>query len=299
LVLGCAFGGLNRRLGLSQKSVPRRAALLMQAVINTAFLAMVKSLNGFPKERAVVRREVARGGAAAGGYSPVTYFLSKLLVEAPIDALFPLLFGSVAAHLAGLNPRRRGHLLGTLALQGLAASSLGLCISALAPSTEAALALGPCAMVLSIMLGDSSGAFAEVPASLRPLSDLSIVKWGFEGALCAEFAGLRFEQEPMPPAAPGRAGAAAAAAARAAADALCVRDGESFLARLRLPASGGVRTCAEAQLRAAALSLGVALVALQVRDGGGRRGGARWEAGLRAPRVGEDGLIPLQPPRRR
>ena len=63
IVLGLAFGALNFRLGRGQKSVPRRAALLMQACINTAFLAMVKSLNGFPRERAVVRREVARGTA--------------------------------------------------------------------------------------------------------------------------------------------------------------------------------------------------------------------------------------------
>jgi hypothetical protein len=64
IILGLAFGGLNFRLGRGQKSVPRRASLLMQACINTAFLAMVKSLNGFPRERAVVRREVGRGTAA-------------------------------------------------------------------------------------------------------------------------------------------------------------------------------------------------------------------------------------------
>lgn len=150
LVLGLAFGGLNARLGLSQASVARRAALLMQACINTAFLAMVKSLNGFPRERAVVARECARG-PAGGGYGVLPYFLAKLCAEAPLDAAFPLLFGAVAAALAGL---RRGAgrraLLATLALQGLAASALGLAVSALSPSAEAALAVGPCLMVLSI-----------------------------------------------------------------------------------------------------------------------------------------------------
>jgi hypothetical protein len=35
-------------------------------------------------------------------------------------------------------------------------------------------------MVLSIMLADSGGVFAEVPPALRRVAKLSIVKWGFE-----------------------------------------------------------------------------------------------------------------------
>jgi hypothetical protein len=82
--------------------------------------------------------------------------------------------------MAGLNPARRPAFLGTLALQAVAASALGLSVSALAPSTESALAAGPCLMVLSIMLADSGGVFAEVPPALRRVAKLSIVKWGFE-----------------------------------------------------------------------------------------------------------------------
>ena len=80
VILGLAFGGLNFRLGRGQKSVPRRAALLMQACINTAFLAMVKSLNGFPRERAVVRREVARGTAAVRARA-VPFFRDALFLN--------------------------------------------------------------------------------------------------------------------------------------------------------------------------------------------------------------------------
>lgn len=144
VLLGLAFGGLNARLGLSQRSIQRRAALLMQAAINTAFIAMVRQLNGFPAERAVVRNEAARGTApGAGGYGLLPYFLAKLCVEAPLDAFYPAVFGSVAASLAGLNKDRRAQLLGTLSLQGLAASALGLSVSALAPTAESALAIGP------------------------------------------------------------------------------------------------------------------------------------------------------------
>ena len=50
-------------------------------------------------------------------------------------------------------------------------------------------------MVLNIMLGDTSGAFAEVPESLAPLSKLSLIRHAFEGVLCSEFEGLVFEKE--------------------------------------------------------------------------------------------------------
>jgi hypothetical protein len=33
-------------------------------------------------------------------------------------------------------------------------------------------------MILSLMLADTGGMFAPVPAFLRPLSNLSCIKWG-------------------------------------------------------------------------------------------------------------------------
>ena len=61
----------NYKVGLSAKSVKRRAAVLMQAAINTSMLAICRSLNGFPRERATVAREMARkrGGYRAGRIS--------------------------------------------------------------------------------------------------------------------------------------------------------------------------------------------------------------------------------------
>jgi hypothetical protein len=69
-----------------------------------------------------------------------------------------------------------------------------LAVSAIAPTSETALAVGPCFMVLSIMLGDATGAFGEVPQALKPLSNLSVVKWSFEGVLASEFENLTFDK---------------------------------------------------------------------------------------------------------
>ena len=112
-----------------------------------------------------------------------------------MDAIFPVVFGSVMAPLVGLRREGRGWFLTTLALQTASASCLGMSVGALAPSAEMALAIGPCLMVLSIMLGDETGAFAEVPESLRRVSHASLIKWAFRGCLCAEFEGLEFDPE--------------------------------------------------------------------------------------------------------
>ena len=120
--LAAAFGGCNYQVGLGPRSVKRRIAVLMQACINTSMLAMVKSLNGFPRERATVRREMAR---QSGGYGPGPYFLSKILIETPIDMVFPVVFGGVMAPMVGLNKAGTKDVFDDLALQSAAAASLG------------------------------------------------------------------------------------------------------------------------------------------------------------------------------
>ncbi len=85
-------------------------------------LAVCRSLNGFPKERAVVRREMARGH---GSYGIGAYFFSKLLVETPVDTVFPEGFGLVLSKMLGLNKKGLGPPLMTSVLQTCAAVTPG------------------------------------------------------------------------------------------------------------------------------------------------------------------------------
>ena len=253
--LAAAFGACNKDLGNGADSVRRRAAVLMQACINTSMLAVCRSLNGFPRERATVARETRRG---AGGYGPGPYFFSKLLVEIPVDAVFPVVFGLVLHRMAGLNVAGRGALLGTLALQTAAASALGLSVGALSPSSEMALAVGPCVMVLSIMLGDESGAFAEIPESMTRVSHLSLIKWAFRGCLSSEFEGLRFD----PLADAKRKGEKKKARGGGGA---CLPTGEHVLAEMGLPTAGGARIAAKAQAKLVAANALLTYLVLKVR----------------------------------
>lgn len=71
--------------------------MLMHTCINTAMISIVKTLNLFTRERAIVGRERTKGL-----YDTSAYVLSKVFGELPIDALFPLMFGTILTPLVGL-----------------------------------------------------------------------------------------------------------------------------------------------------------------------------------------------------
>lgn len=200
-----------------------------------------------------------------GGYRAGPYFFSKLLVETPLDMLFPVVFGGVMGPMVGLNKAGKGWFLTTLALQSAAASCLGLSVGALSPSAEMALAVGPCVMVLSIMLGDESGVFAEVPESLRALSNASLIKWAFQGCLCSEFEGLTFDPSSDVKSEAGGVKGVAAAAAKRAMQGVCPRTGEEVLDGLGLPRTGGAKRAARAQVNVVLANALLTYLVLRVR----------------------------------
>lgn len=61
--------------------------------------ALTKTVGVFPKERAIVDRERAKGSYQLG-----PYLLSKLLAEIPVSASFPLLFGTILYPMSRLHP---------------------------------------------------------------------------------------------------------------------------------------------------------------------------------------------------
>ncbi|XVE92069.1 hypothetical protein REPUB_Repub01dG0065700 [Reevesia pubescens] len=77
--------------------------LPMVAAINTAMAALTTTGGVFPKERAIVNRECAKGSYALG-----PYLLSKLIAEIPVGAAFPLMFGAVLYPMARLHPTLSG-----------------------------------------------------------------------------------------------------------------------------------------------------------------------------------------------
>jgi len=123
------------------------------------------------------------------------YFTSKLVAELPVGAFFPLAFGACVYPMAGLHPTfaHFARFCGILTLESFTSSAMGLAISSVAPSTEAAVAMGPAIMVLFIVFGGYYVNQENVPIYFKWLNKCSLIKWAFQGLCVNEFTGLKFE----------------------------------------------------------------------------------------------------------
>ncbi|XP_074589670.1 ABC transporter G family member 7 [Curcuma longa] len=186
------FGSVFWRMGRSQTSIQDRMGLLQVAAINTAMAALTKTVGVFPKERAIVDRERAKGSYDLG-----PYLLSKLLAEVPIGAAFPLLFGSILYPMAHLHPTlsRFAKFCGIVTMESFAASAMGLTVGAMVPSTEAAMAVGPSLMTVFIVFGGYYVNAENTPLVFRWIPQVSLIRWAFQGLCINEFKGLQFEQQ--------------------------------------------------------------------------------------------------------
>ncbi|QCE08532.1 ATP-binding cassette [Vigna unguiculata] len=186
------FGSVFWRMGNSQTSVQDRMGLLQVTAINTAMAALTKTIGVFPKERAIVDRERAKGS-----YSLGPYLFSKLLAELPIGAAFPLMFGTVLYPMARLHPtlQRFGKFCGIITMESFAASAMGLTVGAMVPTTEAAMAVGPSLMTVFIVFGGYYANPENTPIIFRWIPNVSLIRWAFQGLSINEFSGLQFDHQ--------------------------------------------------------------------------------------------------------
>lgn len=185
------FGSIFWRMGLSQTSIQDRMGLLQVAAINTAMAALTKTVSVFPKERAIVDRERAKGSYALG-----PYLFAKLLAEIPVGAAFPLVFGVILYPMARLHPSllRFGTFSSIVTVESFAASAMGLTVGAMAPTTEAAMALGPSLMTVFLVFGGYYVNSENTPTVFRWIPRISLIRWAFQALCINEFKGLKFEQ---------------------------------------------------------------------------------------------------------
>lgn len=184
-VYGRQDGGL-----IDEESVGDRITIIAQATIQVSMLAMLKALSLFKREKNVVSREIA-----THQYGSLEYLLSKLFAELPVDAFVAALFALVVHDRTNLHCRR-WDFVGVLGLLGCASSSLGLAISALAPTGEIALAIGPALMVTYVIAGAIGPGKAkgggDVSWALRALRNASPIRPACEALCAAEFRNQHF-----------------------------------------------------------------------------------------------------------
>ncbi|KAG2484422.1 hypothetical protein HYH03_016836, partial [Edaphochlamys debaryana] len=85
--------------------------------------------------------------------------------------------------------------LGIITLESFTSQALGLAVGSVAPTTEAAMAIGPAVMLVWIVFGGYYVNADNVPRLLSWLPRASLIKQSFEALAVNEFEGVQFEAD--------------------------------------------------------------------------------------------------------
>ena len=102
--------------------------------------------------------------------------------------------------MVGLNPdsSRVGIFIAVLCLESLTAITMGLFISAMSPTVDAANAIGPPLMIVSILFGGFYINIDSLPIVANWIPYISFVKWAFQALCINEFSGALFTCDDSP-----------------------------------------------------------------------------------------------------
>ena len=181
------IGGIYSNEGNTQKSISNKTGLLFVICLNQAFNGCLGVLNTFPREKIIVSRE--RSNRA---YDTLSYFIAKFFMELPVNMLPALIFSCVVYYIVGLNPNVFGYFILIVMLTALTAISLGLAISAMVPTVEAALALGPPCIIIALLFGGFYINLSSLPIVANLIPYVSFLRWGFAALCTNEFTGETF-----------------------------------------------------------------------------------------------------------
>jgi ABC-type multidrug transport system ATPase subunit/ABC-type multidrug transport system permease subunit len=190
IVMALIIGLIFLRLGKAQKDVQSRIGaiffILMQTIMGNLFGSMMVFLT---QERPVFMRE--RG---AKTYRVSSYYLAKMFAEIPHSMVFSIILATIAYWMVGLNPdpRRFFTFLLIVICLALIAQSLGALLGSLAPSLEAAMALGPVILTLLMLFAGFYIKVDNIPPWFIWIYWISLFHFGYEGLVLNEFAGQKF-----------------------------------------------------------------------------------------------------------
>ena len=192
-----------QRLPHNQRSIQDRIGILFFITINQAFSPLVAIISVFPTEKRIVLHE-----RLSSAYPVSAYFLGRFVAEIP--ALLALVgkllydvipcshhavfFCVILYWAAGLNPlaERFFIFLAIVILDTISALALGLFVSALAPTTSIANAIGPPILLVFIIFGGFYINTKSLPYGSVWVINLSPMHWTFQALAINEFTGETF-----------------------------------------------------------------------------------------------------------
>ncbi len=141
-------------------------------------------LIAYAQERPIMLREVA-----AGLYHPVTYSVSKDVLEYPVIITCILIYLTLAYLIGGLQGSFLLLLLG-MGLIGLSAAAISFFFASVITSVEVAAIIGAYLLVIEIIFSGFFVVSSQIPAVLRWIQYINPLKYGLSIMIIAEFNNL-------------------------------------------------------------------------------------------------------------
>jgi ABC-type multidrug transport system ATPase subunit len=125
------YGGIYN-LGANQASIQDRFGLMSLIAIGTANVAIAQTIRTFPKEKAIVSKELS-----SQLYRTLPYFIGKAVSELPLTGILNAIFGLGVYGLTGMSRMKDKlfNFISILAMHGMVSQSVGLMIGAVSPNS--------------------------------------------------------------------------------------------------------------------------------------------------------------------
>lgn len=142
------------------------------------------SLNSFPAEKLTFSKEYG-----SGIYGLTAYFLSKLVLEIPLTAVFPFTLLAIIYYIVGFNPVFKNYLLFVLVgiLQALVGMVIGLFLGTVARDVRAATETAPMIFIPFMLFCGFLTNVNNILPPLRVFEYMSPMRYSFEFFIRNEF----------------------------------------------------------------------------------------------------------------
>lgn len=172
----------------ARSTIQSLKGILFFVVINQAFGGSFSVIFGFPLERSVVTRE-----RAANTYRTSSYFLSKTITDIPKTLFFNTLFSVILYWMVGFRAAAGAFFFFILVifLVSFTAESLALAVSIMTGDAQAAAALIPVFIIMSLLFGGFFISSSELDDWLGWIKYLSFIFYGFNALLLNEYGTLQ------------------------------------------------------------------------------------------------------------
>lgn len=195
ILVGLLMGLLYYGIGDRGDAVFNNATFVFFSLLFLLFTGMMPVVLIFPLEASVFVREHSNSW-----YTLKAYFLAKTIADVPFQIVFPALFVAIVYWMTWQPPELNRFCIFTLMaiLLSLAAQSLGMLIGALA-TVQSAVFLAPAVTIPLLLFSGFVISLRDIPSYLQWISDVSYVRYAYEGSMLAIYGfqrpELRCDQE--------------------------------------------------------------------------------------------------------